>query len=56
VDQRGEEALQAVIVFLEDGIELVVVAAGALDGQPQKGGAEHVGDVVEVLLPGHPVV
>ena len=33
----GEDRLQAVIIFLRDRIELVIVAAGAVDGQADEG-------------------
>ena len=33
---RREECLQAVVVGLRDGVELVIVAAGALHGKPQE--------------------
>ena len=47
----GEEGLQAVVVAVEDGVELVIVAAGAAVGEAEEGGADGVGDVVEQFLP-----
>ena len=51
----GEERLQAVVVLLRNGIELVIVAAGAADGGAGEGlhrGAHHVVavDVANSLL------
>ena len=46
----GEEGLQAVIIFLQNGVELVIVAAGAAVGHAEKGGRDRVGDIVEQLL------
>ena len=43
--ERGENGLQAVIIELADGIELVVVALRALDGEAVEG-VERVGDHV----------
>src|SRR5215510_9913701 len=37
---RGEGREQTVVVALRDGVVLVIVAAGAADGQAQHGGAE----------------
>ena len=47
----GEKRLHAVVVFLEDGIKLVIVTAGATDGQAQKRLRGRVGDVVQGFLP-----
>ncbi len=49
--QRGEERLQAVVVLLQDRIELVVVAAGAAHAQAEEDVGGHVGDVVEDVGP-----
>ena len=52
-----EDGLEAVIVLLGDRVELVVVAAGAGDGQAEEGGAgrrDHVVEVVDALL-AHPL-
>ena len=46
----GEEGLEAVVVGLQDRIELVIVAAGAAEGQAEEDRAGGVGDVVEDLL------
>jgi hypothetical protein len=42
--------LQAVIILVQDGIELVVMAAGAAIGHADEGCAYGVGDFVEVFL------
>ena len=47
----GEEGLQAVIIGLQNRIELVIVAARAAVGQAQKDAPGRIGDVVENLLP-----
>ena len=49
--ERCEERLEPVIVFLEDRVELVVVASGAADAQPEEDLARDVGDVVEDVGP-----
>ncbi len=46
----GEESLQPVIIALQDGIELVVVAAGAAIRHADKRCRYGVGDVVQQLL------
>ena len=40
VEGPFEQGRQPVVVPLRDGVELVVVAAGAAHGQPQQAGAE----------------
>src|SRR5207247_4932661 len=47
----GEERLQAVVVLVEDRIVLVVVAAGAAEGQAKEHGTRGIGDIVQGLLP-----
>ena len=49
--QRGEERLEPVVVFLEDRIELVIVAAGTADAQAKENVAGHVGEVVLDRMP-----
>jgi hypothetical protein len=44
-----EDGGEAVVVELLDGVELVVVAAGAVDGEAEEGGGGGVDDVVEVV-------
>ena len=53
-----EVGLQAVVVGLAEGIELVVVAAGAADGDAEEGRADDVGHLGEdfVLRAGHVLV
>ena len=53
--ERSEERLEPVIVLLKDRVELVVVAAGTADAQPEEDLAGDVGDVVEDVgpLPAH---
>src|SRR5215471_18774897 len=46
----GEKRLEAVIVGLQDGVELVIVAARAAVGQAEVNGRGGVGDVVKNLL------
>jgi len=49
-----EEGEEAEVVALRDRVELVIVAAGALEGQTQPGGAERadpVGDVFDAVSP-----
>ncbi len=46
----GEDGLQGVEIALEDGIELVVVAAGAIDGHAEEGLADIGGDLGEDFL------
>lgn len=44
---RGEYGLETVVILLRDRIELVIVTAGALEGQAQKrraGGVYRVGE------------
>ncbi len=47
---RGEERLEAVVVRLWDGVEFVVVAAGAAERHAEEGQSRRVGDVVEDFL------
>ena len=49
--QRGEEGLEAEVVVLQDGVELVVMAAGAADGEAEEDLAGEVGDLVEDVGP-----
>ena len=48
-----EDRLNRVIVLLQDGIKLVVVAAGAAEGQGEEGGAGRVHDVGQFVLALH---
>ena len=50
LDVRPEDGLQAVIIFLGDGIELVVVAARALDGEAQNSASDGGDHVVQILV------
>ena len=43
----GEESVKRVVVGRGDGIELVVVAAGALDGEPHESAGGHVDSVID---------
>ena len=45
-----EEGLEAVVILVEDRIELVVVALGAAEGHAQERGTDGVGDVHEEFL------
>ena len=45
----GEHAVEGVVIALADGVELVVVAAGAGDGEALKGFREHVNLAVHRL-------
>src|SRR6185503_9023289 len=45
-----EERAERVVVALRDRIELVIVAAGALEGQPQHRRAERVHAIRDVFL------
>ena len=47
----GEEGLQAVVVLLQDGVELVVVALGTLDAQAHEDVGGDAGDLVQDVLP-----
>jgi hypothetical protein len=47
---RPKRGRHAVIVFLPDRVELVVVAAGALKGQPKKRRARHVHEVFQPFV------
>ena len=53
--ERREERLEPVIVLLQDRVELVVVAAGTADAQPEEDLARDVGDVIQDVgpLPAH---
>ena len=46
----AKKRLQAVVAFLKDRVELVVVALCAAEGQAEEGGADGVGNVVQDLL------
>ena len=46
----SEECLQAVVILVQDGIELVVMALGAAEGHAHKRGAHRVRDVHEQLF------
>src|SRR5437588_595444 len=48
--ERLEDGQQAVIIRLAEGLELVVVAAGAAQGQAQEGGRRHAQHVVELVV------
>ena len=50
-DDVVEEAAEGVVVALQDGVELVVVAAGALHAGAEEDVAGGVGDVVQDVLP-----
>ena len=45
----SQEAEQRVVIGLRNGVELVVVATGASDAQPEEGGARRAQHVVEVV-------
>ena len=45
----SQEAEQRVVIGLRNGVELVVVATGASDAQPEEGGARRAKHVVEVV-------
>src|SRR5207253_4784462 len=47
---RGENGLDAVEIFLRDGIELVIVTAGAADRQPGEGERGRGNDVIKRIL------
>ena len=53
--ERSEKRLEPVIVLLQDRVELVIVAAGAADAQPEEDLARDVGDVIQDVgpLPAH---
>ncbi len=42
-----KESLQPVVIFMQDGIEFVVVAFGAAIGQAHEHGADRIRDVVQ---------
>ncbi|MFM1944030.1 MAG: hypothetical protein RI897_3012 [Verrucomicrobiota bacterium] len=46
----GENRLESVVILLRDGIELVVVAAGAAEGEAKKGCARGVDHVIQLVL------
>ena len=49
--QHGfDHCLKLVVVALRDGIVLVVVAASALDGQPQQAGGHNLGGVMQDVI------
>ena len=50
-EQRREERLQPEVVLLQDRVELVVVAAGALHAHAEEDIGGDVGDVVENVRP-----
>ena len=52
----SEKRLQAVVVGLQDGVELVIVALGAAEGEAQKNGAHRIGHVVQNFLPAEPKI
>ena len=52
----AEKGLEAVVIGLGDGVELVIVAAGAADGEAEEGGADAVGHLGQQLLPQHGLV
>ena len=43
----GEDSVERVVIGRRDGIELVVVAAGALDGEPHEAAGGHVDPVID---------
>ena len=45
----GENGLHSVVILLGDGIELVVVAAGATGGKAEEGGARGIDHVIEFV-------
>ena len=47
----GKERLQAIVILVQDRIELVIVTPGASIRQAEEGGRHRVGDVVQKLLP-----
>src|SRR5258708_32274363 len=47
----GEEGLQPVIVLLQNGIELVIVTAGAAKRHAEEYRPHRIGDVAQDLLP-----
>ena len=49
--QRSKTGSQAVVIFAEDGIELVIVATGARHRESQKGLADDVGQFVDDQRP-----
>ena len=49
----GEKALQGIVVLLEDGVELVVMALGAANAQSEKDFTRDVGHLVEDQFPLH---
>ena len=53
---RGEERLEAVEFGLLDRVGLVVVAAGAADGQAEEDRAGGLGDVVQGVLAAQPLI
>ena len=52
----GEERLEPVEIGLAERVELVVVAPGAADRQPEEDETGRLGDVVERILPAEPLV
>ena len=46
-----EECLEAIVVPGGNGIVLVIVAAGAAEGQPQEDGPGRGGDFIQEVLP-----
>ena len=46
----GEERLQAVVIAMQQRIELMVVAAGARQRHPQEGERSVVGDIIQQFL------
>ena len=51
VAQPGEDGLHAVVVALENGIELVIVTTRAADGEPEQALAHGADDFVKFILP-----
>ena len=49
-DNAKERRLQAIVITLRNGIELMVVAAGALHGKPQQAAAHGSDHVIEILI------
>ena len=51
VAQAGEHGLHAVVILLENGIELVIMAARAADGEAEHGLAHGTDYFIEFILP-----
>ena len=51
LDVAEQRCLEPVVVLLRNRIELVVVAAGAVDRQPERAFANRADDLVEIVVP-----